>query len=1192
MKIQKEISTKAIYNIHLYMIYMIVLSNSLKFYQAADIRINSLLTDRQMYPWLITSKTEGAAHFIVWQSEVTTNVFDIYAQKIDANGEKFLANEVLVNKLSTNSQFSVRGISLYNGNYVVCWGTYHASSKSQIFCNIFNINLTFLYTQEFQMSKSSTVNQITPFVCSFKNNNIFLIYRSNELGTYDLEGVVFDSNKNIIKSYFIINTTQAGTQGDGRGGLCQMFSDDRVLVMYTSQYIVDSSYEVMAKIYNPDLTVLKDEFIINTSTSGNQVFPFMGITSNDNFIITWESDHTGSDQIYYRAFDSLGNSIKEETLVNDSNLYGTKLHPHIAVDSEDNIYVIYYGNVSGVTVKEILLKQISLDPNTSSSYEMRITRDGIYTKDFPMIGFRNKSLLVACWQSDGQDGSNLGVYSNLINPYHLVNTIVDGDQNYPSVAALQSGGFVVTYESSKADTGGTSLGCLAQLYNISNNKVGNEILINTTTENNQMKCKVTETSNGNLLFIWVYTVNNSSYDIYGKIYTPSMTVVKPEFKINENVSSLLSSHVEVSIDYGNIFVLMITKPLGCSSCKYGVYGKIISSVGLTIKSEFKISSNTLIDEISPWACYYNSKILITWTLNNSTSGTGYDIFGIFFDKDGNALNSNEFIINKTTAGDQKDATCAALTNGNFVITYNSGGSDENIYAKIIDSSNTIIKDEFLVNTYTTNIQRYPKILRLVEGRFSIAWESYMQDGSGYGIFHQIFFANGDKVAGPIQVNNYSLNDQANSSLTQLYTGNKDIVISFSSEGDSELNGVYYEIISNCPQGKFYDPYDNYNCKACDSKCAVCENKTSECLSCLVPYSKIEDQKVCVANCTEVSGYASDNVNYICKKCIAPCLTCLDTVDNCKTCFAGLGIAEYSDNRFTCLNSFDGFFFDATLKYYRKCDISCISCSDNKYKCSACNTNANYFPKSDNASSCYLFSNSPPGYFYNSINKLHEPCDVSCITCSMSPLYCISCSTNYFPLENNLNDCRNNLNFPTGYYLDSIDKKYKKCDITSCETCINKSTECIKCKDNYFKKLNSSSIQTAGICLNGSGKYPNLFLNPNSNFFENCHESCLYCDSNSLNCTECDNANNFYKFNLKNNNYSPKATEVNNGLTDTEIKALNLVCTKQTKIYGFYLDNNLKEFLKCPDQCQDCTSSTCPVTILPTSNILILINDFL
>ena len=76
------------------------------------------------------------------------------------------------------------------------------------------------------------------------------------------------------------------------------------------------------------------------------------------------------------------------------------------------------------------------------------------------------------------------------------------------------------------------------------------------------------------------------------------------------------------------------------------------------------------------------------------------------------------------------------------------------------------------------------------------------------------------------------------------------------------------------------------------------------------------------------------------------------------------------------------------------------------------------------------------------------CDVSCSTCTTSAKNCTKCASDYFPLETNINDCRNEANKPTNTYLEASINKYRACDV-SCNSCVDTANKCTQCAINYF-----------------------------------------------------------------------------------------------------------------------------------------------
>ncbi|MGA1866974.1 MAG: hypothetical protein ACMUJM_00355 [bacterium] len=78
--------------------------------------------------------------------------------------------------------------------------------------------------------------------------------------------------------------------------------------------------------------------------------------------------------------------------------------------------------------------------------------------------------------------------------------------------------------------------------------------------------------------------------------------------------------------------------------------------------------------------------------------------------------------------------------------------------------------EFQINSYAVNRQWNPCVAKLTKGGFVVVWRSEGQDGSGSGIFCQIFDSIGKKVKEEFQVNLYDLGNQCSPSVTGLSDG--------------------------------------------------------------------------------------------------------------------------------------------------------------------------------------------------------------------------------------------------------------------------------------------------------------------------------------------------------------------------------------------------------------------------------------
>ena len=151
-------------------------------------------------------------------------------------------------------------------------------------------------------------------------------------------------------------------------------------------------------------------------------------------------------------------------------------------------------------------------------------------------------------------------------------------------------------------------------------------------------------------------------------------------------------------------------------------------------------------------------------------------------------------VNTYSPNTQGHASVAALTDGGWVVTWRSDGQDGGyggIYAQRYRADGTALDAETLINTYTDTNQESPSVAALSDGGWVITWQSYGQDSSGYGIFAQRYHADGTSAGGETRVNSYTTNDQIASSVVALSDGGW--VVAWQSNGqDGDGNGIYVQ----------------------------------------------------------------------------------------------------------------------------------------------------------------------------------------------------------------------------------------------------------------------------------------------------------------------------------------------------------------------------------------------------------------
>ncbi|MEM8601472.1 MAG: T9SS type A sorting domain-containing protein [Bacteroidota bacterium] len=97
--------------------------------------------------------------------------------------------------------------------------------------------------------------------------------------------------------------------------------------------------------------------------------------------------------------------------------------------------------------------------------------------------------------------------------------------------------------------------------------------------------------------------------------------------------------------------------------------------------------------------------------------------------------------------------------------------------------------EFQVNTTTAERQQKPGVAMDADGDFVVIWESFGQDGDGWGVFGQRYAADGAPLGNEFQVNTYTTSSQSEAAVAMDADG--DFVVAWRSNGQEDTyNGRY------------------------------------------------------------------------------------------------------------------------------------------------------------------------------------------------------------------------------------------------------------------------------------------------------------------------------------------------------------------------------------------------------------------
>ena len=170
--------------------------------------------------------------------------------------------------------------------------------------------------------------------------------------------------------------------------------------------------------------------------------------------------------------------------------------------------------------------------------------------------------------------------------------------------------------------------------------------------------------------------------------------------------------------------------------------------------DFQVNTYTTDDQRFPdVAIDADGDFVVAWQ-SDGQDGSFDGIFGQRYDRLGDAVGS-EFQVNTYTTRDQAIVGVAMDDAGGFVVVWtdiSQDGASGGIFGRRYASSGGPVGGEFQAHTFTTSLQDNSRVAMDADGDFAVVWQSNGQDGSGLGVFGQLFSSSGAPVGGEFQVN--------------------------------------------------------------------------------------------------------------------------------------------------------------------------------------------------------------------------------------------------------------------------------------------------------------------------------------------------------------------------------------------------------------------------------------------------------
>ncbi len=409
---------------------------------------------------------------------------------------------------------------------------------------------------EFPLNTYTTSNQVGPSVAVDADGDAAAVWWSygQDGSHYGVYGQRFNSAGAKVGGEFPINTHTTNYQGSSS---VAVDADGDAVVVWQGRPQGSSFFDIYGQRFNSSGAKVGGEFPINTYTTSDQFAPSVAMDADGDAVVTWSSNgqdgsHYG---IYGQRFNSAGAKVGGEFPINTYTT-NNQASPSVAMDADGDAVVTWTSQDGGTSVGIYGQRFNSAGAKVGGEFPINTYTTSIQYR--PSVAVDADGDAVVVWVSSGQDGSSSSIYGQRFNSAGAkvggefpINTYTTGSQNASTVAVDADGDAVVVWVSNGQD--GSEYGIYGQRFNSAGAKVGGEFPINTYTTSRQGDPSVAVDADGDAVVVWNsygQDGSGSGFRVYGQRFgSPNPAAKVSNIQLNDGtVQRSMVTSLKVAFD--------------------------------------------------------------------------------------------------------------------------------------------------------------------------------------------------------------------------------------------------------------------------------------------------------------------------------------------------------------------------------------------------------------------------------------------------------------------------------------------------------------------------------------------------------------------------------------------------------------------------------------------------------------------
>ncbi|UUC48123.1 Ig-like domain-containing protein [Pseudomonas citronellolis] len=755
----------------------------------SEFRVNGTLGGAQDHS--ATASLPNGGFVVVWESASGDGSNDcVMAQLFDATGMP-LGGEFVVNATTGDFQGKPAVAVLADGSFVVSWTSYAGGSDAimqQKFGYTYdldgNISGAQLQGGESRVNVSDADSQRYSSITALEDGGYMLSWKSWEGGGWRIYARQYDADGSPASGDLLVSATHYTS--DIIGASISTLADGRVVFTYARNLGGGDAY---FRIYDPQTQSFGPELVANQTTANSQASPSVSMLANGNFIVTWDSnDHSGPDQYGYgvwgRIFDTAGTPLGNEFLLSTSTV-GDQAMP-VVVPRADGSFVVVYQSATdaapGAGTWGIYAQYFDAAGNKVGQ-ELHINQ--LVSGDQTQVDatFLDSGKLFVSWTDNGVgDGSGSAIKGSLVDLDETLGLIPppplgEGATglDYVPASPPQISVLSVGLDTNSAERlgGRTEPGATVSVVDaegVSHTVVADEygrwdFYPNPLAQGEQGSLSAHDGAGHQAPAVAIQGAALADYQLDRHTVEVNSTEAGPQ--TNPSAATLADGRIIVVWQSGT---------------GTDVFMQLFEADGVTrVGSEQQVNQRNSGDQDGPQVvALADGGYLVVW--ESYQAGPDYSGDGIMarrYGTDGTPL-TDEFLVNVATPGDQRHPSAVAHPDGGYTINWTSNpdsGSTDLVVQRTFDADNQPLTGDVLVGSGQAYGAEGAPAMAVFgdaahQGMYVTVWtgRNGPGDASGTGVIGQLYAADGTALGGNFQVNTGAGNDQNNPDVIVLKDG--------------------------------------------------------------------------------------------------------------------------------------------------------------------------------------------------------------------------------------------------------------------------------------------------------------------------------------------------------------------------------------------------------------------------------------